>query len=139
MTRIDTRPRSEYDLNHRIAAVILKYSSTPLACKSTIETLALRFDGFPFDPMLMARALDKNYQEPSIVANINSKEFWASASLENWLSSRSVTFCHSVWHTPHRIGLLEGVGIIDLVLDMLPRVSSSVYVHPIRELNFGIA
>jgi hypothetical protein len=89
--------------------------------------------------MLMARALDKNYQEPSIVANIDSKEFWASASLENWLSSRSVTFCHSVWHTPHRIGLLEGVGIIDLVLDMLPRVSSSVYVHPIRELNFGIA
>jgi hypothetical protein len=59
----------------------------------------------------------------SAPTSFDSQEFWTNDSLEHWLLACDETLCHSVWHAPYRIGLLEGVKVIDVIFEFLPRVS----------------
>jgi hypothetical protein len=107
--------------------VLLKYSSTLIVRENILATVGITFDNFDdlaFDTM--ANAVDGDYQEQSVLANFDSEEFWASASLKNWLSACDETLCHGVWHTAHRMSSSERVQVMHLALSILPCVSSSL-------------
>ncbi|KAJ7878757.1 kinase-like domain-containing protein [Mycena olivaceomarginata] len=55
-----------------------------------------------------------------IDTNFESEEFWASPSLDNWLSACNETLCHNIWHSAHGMSTLERVEVMHLALNMLP-------------------
>ncbi|KAJ7883497.1 kinase-like domain-containing protein [Mycena olivaceomarginata] len=114
MNRPCIRSDYNYDLKTRATAVLLQYSSIPIAGKNILATLGINDTAFD----TMARAIDGDYQNRLTVANFDSEEFWAGESLKNWLSTCDETLCHGLWHTP--IPLLERVRLMDHVLNILP-------------------
>ncbi|KAJ7845458.1 hypothetical protein B0H13DRAFT_1908297 [Mycena leptocephala] len=81
---------------------------------------------FPFTSI--ARVVDTNYEERSIVVNFESEEFWATPNLENWSSARSESLCHSIWHNSSDLSVFERVQAMHLVLTAIPQ-NLAIYVH----------
>ncbi|KAF7369138.1 Protein kinase domain-containing protein [Mycena venus] len=128
MTWTEDRPRrGSDDMRIRLAAVFLRYSSTPMAFRQILAPLNISFDYFPF--ATMARVVDTNYRERPSLANFESEEFWVTQNLEDWLSARTEVLCHAVWHnSPSRSSVLERVDVMDLLLNTLPQ-SLTVYTY----------
>jgi hypothetical protein len=126
MTRIDIQLgwAINDDMPFRVAAVLLKYLPTPMTREKTLTTLGIKLEdyGIVFDTM--ARAVDRDHQNWSALANFNLEEFWTSASLQDWLSACDEALCHGVWHTP--MPLLERVQLMIQANNILPCVSSSL-------------
>ncbi|KAJ6551299.1 hypothetical protein B0H19DRAFT_1157146 [Mycena capillaripes] len=125
MTRTVKRKRygsDEDDLTIRLAAILFKYSSTPIASQKILEQLDLDsiFDDFPFDSMFCV--VDVNYEEASTLTNSESAEFWATPHLQNWLSARNKTLCHFIWCTSPHLSVLSRVQAMYLVLTSSPQV-----------------
>jgi hypothetical protein len=132
MTRIDNRVGwdTDDDTPFRVAAVLLKYLPTPMTREKILTTLGIKLEdyGIAFDTM--ARAVDRDHQNWSALANFDLEEFWTSASLENWLSACDEALCHGVWHTP--MPFLERVQLMSQANNILPCVSS-----PLLSLGLG--
>jgi hypothetical protein len=130
MTRTASRIRNgseEYDMRIRLTAMLLKYSFTPIASQKIFAPLHLNpiFDDFPFASM--ACVVDENYKEQTSLADLESAESWATPHLQNWLSTRQETLCHTIWRTSPHLSVLTRVQVMELVLTgtALPQVSSS--------------
>jgi hypothetical protein len=126
MTRINNRlgwDSSDDDTPFRVAAVLLKYLPTPMTREKILMMLGIELEdyGIPFNTM--ARAVDRDYQNWSALANFDLEEFWTSASLKDWLLACNEALCHGVWHTP--MPLLERVQLMIRAINILPCVSSS--------------
>ncbi|KAJ7883477.1 hypothetical protein B0H14DRAFT_1428654 [Mycena olivaceomarginata] len=122
MTRIDNRlgwvSLDDDDTPFRVAAVLLKYPSTPMTRERILTTLGIQLEDYRIAFDTMARAVDRSHQNWSALANLNSEEFWTSASLEDWLSACDEALCHGVWHTP--MPLLERVQLMVQANNILP-------------------
>ncbi|KAJ7883536.1 hypothetical protein B0H14DRAFT_2702157, partial [Mycena olivaceomarginata] len=121
MTQIDNRlewDSSDDDTPFRVAAVLLKYLATPMTREKILTTLGIKLEdyGIPFNTM--TRAVDRDHQNWSALANFDSEEFWTSASLEDWLLDCNEALCHCVWHTP--MPLLERVQLMIQAINILP-------------------
>lgn len=141
MTWTKNRPRFRFqiipewdDLDLRLTAMLLAYSSTPMAHEKILATLGIDFEVFGMAFDTTAPTFHGNYQE-QILASFDSDKFWAGAKLDNWLSACDEAFCHDVWHIAHRTRYLHYLQVIPVVLNTLPRVRSSSCVHRSRALD----
>ncbi|KAJ7883532.1 kinase-like domain-containing protein [Mycena olivaceomarginata] len=119
MTRINSRAFGwNIDTPCRVTAVLLKYLPMPMTREKVLTTLGIELEdyGIPFDTM--ARAVYRDHENWSALANFNLEQFWTSASLKDWLSACDEALCHGVWHTP--IPLLERVQLMSQANNILP-------------------
>jgi hypothetical protein len=110
------------DMPLRVAAVLLKYLHTPMTREKILTTLGIKLEVYRIAFDTMARAVDRDHQNWSALANFDLEEFWNSASLKDWLSACDEALCHGVWHTP--MPLLERVQLRIQANNILPCVSS---------------
>ncbi|KAJ7238061.1 hypothetical protein B0H12DRAFT_101006 [Mycena haematopus] len=99
MTWTVSRPGRGLSDNMKIHLVAV-YSSTSISADNILAPLDIHFNHFPFTSIAGVRD-----QERLTLTNIESEDFWASANLENWLSSQSESLCHAVWHTSPRMSV----------------------------------
>jgi hypothetical protein len=127
MTRINNRlgwDSTDDDTPFRVAAVLLKYLPVPMAREKVLTTLGIGLEYYRITFDIMARAVDRDHQNWSALANFDLEEFWTSASLKDWLLACDEALCHGVWHTP--MPLLEQVQLMIQAYSILPCVSSSL-------------
>jgi hypothetical protein len=121
------RPRYEPEnLWIRLAAVSLRFSSSLSIPQNILSPFDLSLDQFPFASV--AHVILKNYQKQLPFCNFESKEFWASPNLGNWLSASTQDLCNAIWLTSSKMSILRRVQLIHLVLDrtVLPKVVAFV-------------
>ncbi|KAJ7883501.1 hypothetical protein B0H14DRAFT_3748766 [Mycena olivaceomarginata] len=121
MTRINNRlawDSTDDDTPFRVAAVLLKFLPTPTTREKILTTLGIKLEdyGIAFDTM--ARAVDRDHQNWSALANFDLEEFWTSASLQDYLLAYNEAICHGIWHTP--MPLLERVQLMIQTNNILP-------------------
>ncbi|KAJ7093746.1 kinase-like domain-containing protein [Mycena epipterygia] len=111
-------PSARQDLMGRIAALFIRWPSSPIAFfQNVVAPLDISFDHSLF--AFMARTVDENYKERSTPADFESEEFWTTQNLEDWLLARSEVLCRAAWQVSS--STLERVQIMDLVLNTLPQ------------------
>jgi hypothetical protein len=141
MTRIDSRDfgwDTDDDTPYRVAAVLLKYISTPMTRERILTTLGIELENYVYRIgfKTMARAVDRDHQNWSALANFDLEEFWTSASLKDWLSACDEALCHCIWHSP--MPLLERVHLMSQAHNIPPCVSPLLLL-PDLELNVKAA
>jgi hypothetical protein len=139
MTRVANRPSPEdypprrpKDLMSRIAALFIRWPSSPIAfIQNVVAPLDTGFDQSLF--AFMARVVDGTYKERSTPADFEFEEFWTTQNLEDRLSARSEILCRAAWQTSSSI--LERVQAMGLVLNTLPQVISFASVNHLGNLT----
>ncbi|KAJ7088699.1 hypothetical protein C8R44DRAFT_443990 [Mycena epipterygia] len=121
-----------YDLNIRLAALFLTYSSPSTFIAPDIILVPFKFSSDDSIFTSMARVINGNQRNDTTLVNFDSADFWNSSKLEGWLMECSKEFCLPVWpDTPSsERSVLERVDFMYLVLTRLPQ-NLVIYTHAI--------
>ncbi|KAJ7771626.1 hypothetical protein B0H16DRAFT_190491 [Mycena metata] len=130
LTRTVSRPRhgSTNDLKIRLAALLIVYSSAAEDLHDVLAPFNINFNQPPFSSIM--QVIDAGYRKHSTPIPPDSKDFWTSPKLKDWLFASNQDLCHTVWHasTPwSQPSVLQRVESMYLILTttLMPQASIS--------------
>ncbi|KAJ7768222.1 hypothetical protein B0H16DRAFT_310448 [Mycena metata] len=124
------RARRAFPYDVRVTAACLIFSPSPESVFSQPVLEKLGISDYPFD------IISKDYKPNSDHAQFASKEFWTS--LENWIRTRQLDFCHAVWQTSN-LGVLERLSVISNTLaSWAPQKDLLFYVYCLTARNIQL-